>query len=82
MPRSGHVFHGRFSHRPWEIFPCSGFVPDSHTGVVPFLIPLGRGHPSLLGVLDSKPLKGWTHTNTHASPAKPPERAASTTTTP
>lgn len=42
-------------------------------GVVPSLLPLGRGHPFLLGVLDSKPLKGWTHTNTHGSPAKPPQ---------
>ena len=44
--------------------------------------PLGRDRPFLLGRCDSKRLKGWTHANTHGSPAKPSERAASTSTTP
>ena len=48
MPRSGYVFHGRIFHRPWEIFPCSGFVPDSHTGVVSSFLPQGGATPSYL----------------------------------
>ena len=45
----------------------------SKAGVVPSLLPLGRGHPSLLGRCVSKRLNRWTHTNTYRSPAKPPQ---------